>query len=194
MSPGSDKPFDPQVLRAMVRWPNVPAVFGWLRLDRRGRWWLIDRGRPDFDPTRDAQGSLITSPPILAFIARNYASDAQGRWFWQNGPQRVFVELEAAPYVLRVMEGAQTRSLVTHTGLRFAQPTRAILVDHATVLLSSIIGCGVVHDLDLAALDIGTADADALVLRLGGQSYPLEALSDFDTAASILGYERHPRE
>ncbi|HMN64893.1 MAG TPA: DUF2946 family protein, partial [Burkholderiaceae bacterium] len=40
---------DEQVLHAMARWPDVPAVWGWLRLDRRGRWLLVDRGRPGFD-------------------------------------------------------------------------------------------------------------------------------------------------
>jgi hypothetical protein len=31
------------------------------------------------------------------FIQRNYDHDAQGQWFFQNGPQRVYVELEATP-------------------------------------------------------------------------------------------------
>ncbi|MBM3409976.1 MAG: DUF2946 family protein, partial [Betaproteobacteria bacterium] len=64
--------FDPLVLRAMARWPNVPAVFGWLRLDPRGHWLLIDRGRPDFDETLHGLGSPITSPAIIEFIGRNY--------------------------------------------------------------------------------------------------------------------------
>ena len=31
---------DDSVIRAMTRWPNVPAVYGWLGLDRRGCWRL----------------------------------------------------------------------------------------------------------------------------------------------------------
>ena len=31
---------DPAVLRGMARWPDVPAVYGWLALDRRGNWRL----------------------------------------------------------------------------------------------------------------------------------------------------------
>ena len=27
-------------LRSMAKWPNVPAVYGWLTLDRRGNWLL----------------------------------------------------------------------------------------------------------------------------------------------------------
>ena len=25
-------------MRAMAKWPNVPVAYGWLNLDRRGRW------------------------------------------------------------------------------------------------------------------------------------------------------------
>ena len=29
---------DEMVARSLAKWPNVPAVFGWLELDRRGNW------------------------------------------------------------------------------------------------------------------------------------------------------------
>ena len=35
-------PFDPEVLRAMARWPDVPRVYDWLRLDCRGSWRIRD--------------------------------------------------------------------------------------------------------------------------------------------------------
>jgi hypothetical protein len=28
---------DPIVIQAMTKWPNVPAVYGWLQFERRGR-------------------------------------------------------------------------------------------------------------------------------------------------------------
>ena len=31
---------DEIVLRSMLKWPNVPSVYGWLRLDRRGQWLI----------------------------------------------------------------------------------------------------------------------------------------------------------
>ena len=107
---------DEQVIKAMARWPNVPAVYGWLRLDRRGKWHLVDRNVPGFDETRDGAGSPITSPPILEFIERNYTHDEAGRWFWQNGPQRVYVDIEAEPLVLRVLGQGDAVRFVTHTG------------------------------------------------------------------------------
>ena len=107
---------DEQVLKAMARWPNVPAVHGWLRLDRRGGWHLIDRGQAGFDEARDGRGSPITSPPIVEFIHRNYAHDELGRWYWQNGPQRVYADLDAAPLVFRVFGEGRDARLVAHTG------------------------------------------------------------------------------
>lgn len=75
-------------MRAMAKWPNVPAVFGWLRLDRRGHWWIRDE--------------RVTNSGIAAFIGRNYQADNQGRYFFQNGPQQVFVELELTPWIFRL--------------------------------------------------------------------------------------------
>lgn len=78
---------DAMVLAAMQKWPNVPAVFGWLRLDTRGQWWLQDE--------------RIEHPGLLDFLVRNYGHDDHGRYFVQNGPQRVYVNLDAAPYSVR---------------------------------------------------------------------------------------------
>ena len=86
---------DDIVLRGMAKWPNVPAVYGWLSLDRRGQWLL--------------QGERISNPTVTAFIGRNYERDERGCWFFQNGPQRVFVQLDYAPLVLRVVDGGRRR-------------------------------------------------------------------------------------
>lgn len=101
---------DSDVLAAMARWPDVPDAYGWLSLDARGRWRLHPAG----DALAGGPGTSISNPGILAFISRNYDHDDQGRWFFQNGPQRVFVRLDAAPLVLRQPDG--TGTLCTHTG------------------------------------------------------------------------------
>jgi Protein of unknown function (DUF2946) len=148
---------DTQVLAAMAKWPNVPSVKGWLRLDKRGNWFLIDRGAPGFDEIVHGRGSPITSPPIRDFIERNYTCNEQGEWFWQNGPQRVFVDYEVAPLVLRVMSSkADTtqKSLMTNCG----DLVREILAVHTDedghVLIKTEFGLGVVHDMDAAQLSI----------------------------------------
>jgi hypothetical protein len=181
---------DEQVLSAMARWPQVPAVFGWLRLDRRGAWHLIDRGRDDFDESRDGLGSPITSPPILDFIHRNYGHDEQGRWYWQNGPQRVFVDLELAPLVLRVLgQGAESR-FVTHTGVEVECSGRGWVGPQGEILLETGEGPAVVHDLDLGGLELEENPAGGVTLQLAGQPFELEPL---EQPAETLGFVTRPR-
>ena len=147
---------DDQVKRAMARWPAVPAVYGWLRLGRRGTWFLIDRNAPGFDPVRDSGGSPITSPPIIDFIHRNYEADAEGNWYFQNGPQRVFVTLDHAPLIFRVIgdddDDGASLALAAQTG----QPVTSIEEAHfdrqGNLFLRTDIGPGMLDDRDLVRL------------------------------------------
>lgn len=183
---------DEIVTRAMQKWPNVPNVFGWLRLDRRGTWW-IKSGPVKTRPSRDAQPVFerIGNEAVVEFIGRNYAHDAAGRWFFQNGPQRVFVTLEYTPFVYRL--GGDRESLETHTG-RAAGEVRAAWIDDAGMLvLETELGPGVLLDRDLPALldRIETASGPAseeslaaltagalpdLTLDLGRRRVPLSAI------------------
>jgi len=184
---------DEQVRAAMVKWPDVPAVFGWLRLDRRGQWWLIDRGRPDFDERLHGLGSPITSPPILDFIGRNYEHDDSGRWYWQNGPQRVFVDLDLAPLILRVIGEGRGASLVTHTGWRIEHVIAVSMTADGVVFVDTAMGPSAIHDLDLGALDF---DEDAQAgpdhaggVWLAGQRHPIE-LRDPQPASAFVARPR----
>ena len=94
---------DDIVARAMHKWPDVPNVFGWLRLDRRGNWLV---------KSRSAAFERIGNRAVIDFIGRNYAADLQGRWFFQNGPQRVYVSLDYTPWVFRLSDN--TDSLLAH--------------------------------------------------------------------------------
>jgi hypothetical protein len=124
---------DEIVLKGMARWPNVPAVYGWLGLDRRGHWTL--RGEP------------LNHPAAKAFINRNYARDEAGCWYFQNGPQRVFVELDYVPWVYRLdlKEGFQT-----HTGVTAALPEQVYMDEDGSVLVKTELGIGLLDDRDLA--------------------------------------------
>lgn len=123
---------DERVIRAMAKWPNVPAVFGWLALDLRGRWRL--------------DGGLIRNRATVEAINRNYGCDAQGRWYYQNGPQRAFVDLDYTPWVY-VLDGCG--ELNTHTGLAVTEVKAIWLDDGDNILLLSEHGIGVVSDRDL---------------------------------------------
>ena len=136
---------DDLVKQAMAKWPNVPDCYGWLGLDARGRWYLRDAEAQARGAFAHSKGALLEHEKLLAFIARNYAADAQGQWFFQNGPQRVYVELEAAPFVWRVESDG---SMQSHNGVQAT--ATACLVDEAGHLyLHSAVGLGLVHTLDV---------------------------------------------
>lgn len=135
-------PVDEIVFRAMAKWPKVPAVFGWLSLDRRGRWRL--------------RGEFLTHAATLGFINRNYAGDERGRWYFQNGPQRVFVSLDYTPLVLSLDGDAR---LHTHTGSPVRSLQAAALDDEGNLLLVCEHGPGVLDDRDLLAASEGFVDA-----------------------------------
>lgn len=100
---------DEQVLRSLIKWPNVPDCFGWLALDRRGQW----RMRDEFAQQNKLPGQIISHTALNEFISRNYACDSLGRYFFQNGPQRVFVTLDATPWVARITPSEKGLELLT---------------------------------------------------------------------------------
>ena len=142
---------DDIVRQAIAKWPNVPHCYGWLGLDARGQWFMRDDRTQAAGPFPQSRGSLLRHDKLIEFIQRNYERDDAGCWFFQNGPQRVYVELEAAPLVLRVGPGPQ---VTTHTGE--ALSPRGTLVDEQGRLFAiTDRGLGLVHTLDMhAAADL----------------------------------------
>jgi hypothetical protein len=138
---------DDIVRQAIAKWPNVPNCWGWLGLDMRGNWYMRDDRVQAAGPFPQAKGSLLRHEKLVDFIHRNYEADAKGRWFFQNGPQRVYVELESTPLVLRI--GA-ARAVTAHTG-RAAQVRQVIVDEAGRVYLATDIGFGIVHTLDMEA-------------------------------------------
>ncbi|MCM5682357.1 DUF2946 family protein [Schlegelella sp. S2-27] len=142
---------DDIVKAALKKWPNVPACHGWLALDARGDWYMRDERIQAAGPFPQVKGSRITHDKLKDFIHRNYAADEQGAWFFQNGPQRVYVELEVAPWVWRLQADPAGPVLVcSHTGVP-AQFQSAWLDEHGRLFLDTDLGLGVVHTLDMEA-------------------------------------------
>ena len=144
---------DEIVLRSMAKWPDVPDVYGWLSLDRRGNWLL--------------KGERIANEALREFISRNYAADARGCWYFQNGPQRVFVSLDYMPLVVRV----DGEALLDHCG-RAYEPEEMFLDDEGSVLMRGKTGPGLLDDRDLArfadlAAGLATVRRDAVSGRFG---------------------------
>ncbi len=134
---------DALVAQAMAKWPNVPAVYGWLSLDRRGNWRI--------------KGERIANQALRDFISRNYESDSAGRWYFQNGPQRVYVTLDYTPLVVHY-DGDELRD---HCGRPFAA-RETYLDDEGSVLLAGEDTVALLDDRDLARF----ADSAASLQRI----------------------------
>jgi len=170
---------DEIVKAALKKWPNVPHCHGWLALDARGHWYMRDERIQAAGPFPQVKGSRIQHDKLLAFIHRNYTHDDEGAWFFQNGPQRVYVQLEAAPYVWRVGSAAPW-PVQAHTD-DAARVRSAWLDERGRLFLDTDIGFGIVHTLDMdAAADAveqgawrpGEARFDELPARFGYRLVP----------------------
>lgn len=130
---------DDAVLRSLAKWPGVADVYGWLELDRRGEWRLRAGGaEPAFE--------RIGNHALRDFICRNYAVDAAGRWYFQNGPQKVYVRLAYAPLVARL----DATGLVDHCGRAFGEPRGIWQDEEGSLLLLGERGLALLDDRDLA--------------------------------------------
>ena len=128
------KSMDPQVLRSIVKWPDVPHCFGWLALDRRGQW----RMRDEYAQQNQLSGNVIRHEALTEFIARNYACDALGRYFFQNGPQRVFITLDATPWIVRLIPDSSSLKLLTQCQSTFT-PTGALSDESGNIYISGLV-------------------------------------------------------
>jgi len=102
-------------------------------------------GRAVRRPRSGRQGSRVEHAKLIEFIQRNYACNEDGCWFFQNGPQRVYVELEAAPWVWRL---AADGTLTSHTGLG-AGYRGSWLDEQGRLYVDTELGLGLVHSLDM---------------------------------------------
>ena len=121
---------DEQVLKSLIKWPNVPACFGWLALDRRGQW----RMRDEYAQQNQLSGQVIQHAALVDFISRNYARDLLGRYFFQNGPQRVFINLDATPWIARMIPNAQGIKMTNQCGTQ-VEPTGALSDENGNIYI-----------------------------------------------------------
>lgn len=177
------------VRQAMAKWPNVPHCYGWLGLDARGHWYMRDDRAQSAGPFSQAdggnpvsKGSLLRHDKLIDFIQRNYGVDERGQWYFQNGPQRVYVELEVAPWVWRLDAHL---AVTAHSG-QPAQPLECLVDELGRVfLLCQLNGSrvpGLVHTQDVALA------AQAIEQGL----WPLAEITFADLVARF-GFERSPQ-
>ena len=201
---------DEIVKQAMAKWPNVPHCYGWLALDARGHWRMRDERAQHFK----LPGDKLSNPALVGFINRNYACDERGCWYFQNGPQRVYLELEATPFIVRtdpaqgwllqtgealgqIDEAGLTEAgeLVLRSGERVAQLDDR---DGAQALsLLELDGQPVADEALLAWLESGSSGAEGavlpapLVLRDGARRVPVRRLQR-EALPALYSFVRSP--
>ncbi|GGY99744.1 DUF2946 family protein [Pseudoduganella plicata] len=187
---------DDIVKQAMAKWPNVPHCYGWLALDARGNWRMRDERAQQMNEP----GDKLTNAALVGFINRNYQRDERGCWFFQNGPQRVFLNLESTPFVVRT-DPAQ--GLVLHTGASMPPVEAAYLTEAGELILQAGDIVAQLDDRDFAqALAWFDVDGEALLkwierpeaeltMRLAGNQINVEHIGR-DDAPVRLGFVRVP--
>jgi hypothetical protein len=192
---------DDIVKQAIAKWPNVPHCYGWLGLDARGGWRMRDEAAQQ----ANGPGDRLANAALVGFINRNYAHDERGCWYFQNGPQRVYVDLEATPFIART-DPAQ--GLLLQTGQALTSIERAYLTADGVAIVQSGDVVAQLDDRDVAQwlgfmeLDGAPASDEALMrwleggsgeltLRYRDQAVPVERIAAADLPTRF-GYIPRP--
>ena len=184
---------DDIVKQAMAKWPNVPHCFGWLALDARGNW----RMRDEAAQRADAPGDKLQNAALVGFINRNYEHDDKGWWYFQNGPQRVYVNLEATPFIART-DPAQ--GFVLQTGQALGTVEAVFMTELGTLILQAGEIVAQLDDRDVASvlarmeLEGRPASIEAVMAWLEDDSAALMlAIGEQRVAVERLAAEALPR-
>ena len=175
---------DDIVKQALAKWPNVPHCYAWLGLDARGNW----RMRDERAQQQNLPGDKLAHEALIAFIVRSYAADDRGCWYFQNGPQRVYVNLEATPYIVRTDPSS---GWLLHTGTAMGGIDKAVLTETGALVLRSGEIVAQLDDRDFAQV--------LPLLRMNDEPVADEMLlewmeSDAHSVASTLTLTDHERQ
>jgi hypothetical protein len=190
---------DDIVKQAMAKWPNVPHCYGWLLLDARGNWRMRDVRAQHLN----LPGDKLTNRALTGFIERNYLHDERGNWYFQNGPQRVYLNLEATPYIART---DPVQGFMLHTQQPLSAIGKVFLTEAGEMILQSGEVVAQLDDRDVAQvlsqlrLDGAVVDDESLLswmtserpagtLTLG--TVPVERL-ERDRVPEQFGFRRLP--
>jgi hypothetical protein len=192
---------DEIVRQALAKWPNVPDCYGWLALDARGAFRMRDAAAQ----AANAPGDVIRHPALLSFIYRNYLRNDDGGWYFQNGPQRVYVQLEQTPFIART---DPTHGFITHDGAAMTPIERVWVSGEGRLILGSGERIAMVDDRDLAeCLPLLRVEGErvddtfllewldnpqcALQFLCGESLLPVDALYD-ENLGTALGFNPNP--
>jgi hypothetical protein len=93
--------------------------------------------RNEFAQANQLAGSIIQHLALNDFISRNYACDPLGRYFFQNGPQRVFITLDATPFIARITPGEGGPKLLTQCNAEI-KPQSALSDEKGNIYITGL--------------------------------------------------------
>jgi hypothetical protein len=145
---------------------------------------------------------------LLGFIARNYGQDERHCWYFQNGPQRVYVNLDATPFIART---DPQRGFVLQTGAALSLPEAAWIGAHGNLIVKDGEKLAQIDDRDVAEC-LGNMELDGapvqdeallawiadparpgrLALKVGGESVEIRRLPD-ENLATCFGFVALPQ-
>jgi hypothetical protein len=118
--------------------------------------------RDEFTQQNNLPGQVIRHQSLNEFISRNYARDTQGKYFFQNGPQRVFITLDATPWIVRMIPSDQGVQLLTQCQSPL-EPTAALSDENGNIYIVGNITQTVYEASDRAQSKLETTEGIALL-------------------------------
>lgn len=106
--------------------------------------------RDEFAQANQLAGSVIQHVALNEFISRNYACDSLGRYFFQNGPQRVFITLDATPFIARIFPSPSGPQLLTQCGTEI-KPHGALSDEKGNIYITGLITQSLSDQIDSTA-------------------------------------------
>ena len=97
--------------------------------------------RDEYAQINSLPGTVIKHAALNEYISRNYAHDDLGRYFFQNGPQRVFITLDATPWIARFIpsgHSADHLKLLTQSGASI-EPQGALSDELGNIYIVGIV-------------------------------------------------------
>jgi hypothetical protein len=94
--------------------------------------------RDEYARANTLPGKVIEHVLLKDYISRNYACDSSGRYFFQNGPQRVFITLDATPWIVHISPSNTSMQLLTQCDTAI-EPYGALSDERGNIYIHGLI-------------------------------------------------------
>lgn len=118
--------------------------------------------RDEFTQQNGLPGQIIEHTALKEFISRNYACDNSGRYFFQNGPQRVFITLTSTPWIARIIPSKDAPKMITQCQTEI-NPISALSDEHGNIYISCLVKQSICKDLRTQQYEVKDCPSIALL-------------------------------